>query len=102
MFYENRIDTPPVQSIDPEFAQFPVMSSHWRSTPLVVHVVPPLGVPGALVITMLPLIVRLRRICWLVKNIWPFVAKDGFEFVTHPFAEQLANVDRVAMFSVPD
>jgi hypothetical protein len=34
-------------------------------------------------------------------NSVPFVAKDGFEFVTHPFSEQSANVDRTFMFSVP-
>jgi hypothetical protein len=29
------------------------------------------------------------------------VRKDGFEFVTHPFSEQPAIVDRTLMFSVP-
>jgi hypothetical protein len=34
-------------------------------------------------------------------KIWPFVRNDGFEFITHPFSEQSANVDRALKFSVP-
>ena len=91
-----------MQSIDPEFAQFPVTSSHWRSTPLVTHDEPPFGVPGALVTTRPPLMVRLIRVCWLVMKNWPFVRNDGFEFITQPLSEQPANTDRALKFSVPE
>jgi hypothetical protein len=77
------------------------MSSHWRITLLNTHVARPLGVPGAFVITKPPLIVRLIRVRCPVIKIEPFVPMDGFEFVTHPFSEHAANVDRPAMFSVP-
>ena len=66
--YWNLKEPPGVQSIDPEFAQFPVTSSHWRITPFVTHDVPPFGVPGALVTKRPPLIVRLIRVCWFVMN----------------------------------
>jgi hypothetical protein len=90
-----------VQSTDPEFAQLPVMSSHWRSTPLNTHDERPAGVPGALVSAKPPLNVRLIRMCWLERKTVPLTPMDGFEFVTHPFSEQSANVDRPLMFSVP-
>ena len=99
--YYKLIDMPLSHSSSPLFAQVPEMLSHCSSTLLSAHNERPGGLPGALVNSKPPAIVRLRRVWLLVKKNVPVVLIVGAEFVTHPSLEQPENVDCILTVSDP-